>query len=318
MFARQIIETFVTLRCAVTINDYFRCLIFTVTKNMALQIITSVQEMHNYASGMRADGKTIGFVPTMGYLHDGHAALIRHSCLKADVTIVSVFVNPTQFGPNEDFLRYPRDFERDCHIAEEAGATVMYAPSVEEMYPNGYSSMVLAGKEAQVFDGIARPGHFNGVVTVVTKLFNAVKPHIAVFGQKDYQQTLVVKRLVKDLNFDIQIIIAPTEREANGLARSSRNVYLSEHDRENASSIFKALTAAAHARQQGEKNAHILQAIMQNILMTIPHVHIEYAQAAHADTLAEIIDFEEKDSIVFLIAIRLGTTRLIDNLVWHP
>lgn len=296
----------------------FAAYLYCSRKTMALHIITSVQEMHNYASVLRADGKTIGFVPTMGYLHEGHAALIRHSCLKADITVVSVFVNPTQFGPNEDFLRYPRDFERDCHIAENAGALVMYAPSVEEMYPSGYSSMVLAGKESQVFDGIARPGHFNGVVTVVTKLFNAVKPHFAVFGQKDYQQTLVVKRLVMDLNFDIQIIIAPTEREPNGLARSSRNVYLSEHDRENAAMIYKALTAAADARHQGEKNAHMLQTIMQNILMTIPHVHIEYAQTAHAETLTEIIDFDDDDSIVFLVAIRLGTTRLIDNLIWHP
>lgn len=285
---------------------------------MPLQIITSVEEMQNYSSVLRAKGKTIGFVPTMGYLHEGHAALIRHSCLEADITIVSVFVNPTQFGPNEDFSRYPRDFEKDCHVAEEAGAAIMYAPTVEEMYPNGYSSMVLAGKESQVFDGVSRPGHFNGVVTVVAKLFNAVKPHIAVFGQKDYQQTLVIKRLVKDLDFDIRIIIAPTERELNGLARSSRNVYLSEHDRENASLIYKALTAAVDARQQGEKNAHSLQAIMQKILMTIPHVHIEYAQAVHADTLMETLDFSDDNSIVFLVAIRLGTTRLIDNLVWHP
>ena len=285
---------------------------------MPLQIITSVEEMQNYSSVLRAKGKTIGFVPTMGYLHEGHAALIRHSCLEADITAVSVFVNPTQFGPNEDFLRYPRDFERDCRIAEEAGAAIMYAPTVEEMYPNGYSSMVLAGKEAQLFDGIARPGHFNGVVTVVAKLFNAVKPHIAVFGQKDYQQTLVIKRMVKDLDFDIRIVIASTEREHHGLARSSRNVYLSAHDRENASLMYKALTAAVEARQQGVKNAITLQTIMHNILMTIPSVHIEYAQAVHAETLMEVLDFEDDDSIVFLVALRLGTTRLIDNALWHP
>lgn len=285
---------------------------------MPLHIITSVEEMHNYSSVLRAKGKFIGFVPTMGYLHEGHAALIRHSCLKADITAVSVFVNPTQFGPNEDFLRYPRDFERDCRIAEEAGAEIMYAPSVEEMYPSGYSSMVLAGKEAQVFDGIARPGHFNGVVTVVTKLFNAVKPHIAVFGQKDYQQTLVIKRMVKDLDLDIRIIIAPTEREHHGLARSSRNVYLSEKERENAAVIYKALKAAVVARQQGAKNANALKTIMHDMLMTIPAVEIEYAQAVHAETLMEVIDFEDDDSIVFLVAVRLGTTRLIDNALWHP
>lgn len=283
---------------------------------MSIHIIESVREMQDFSENERKRGKKLGFVPTMGYLHEGHASLVRLSQETADCTVISVFVNPTQFAPNEDFTRYPRDFERDCMIAEQAGASIMFAPSTEEMYPQGYSTAIHAGKEAEKFEGVFRPTHFSGVATVVAKLFNAVKPHFAVFGQKDYQQTLVVNRMVKDLNMDIELVIAPTDRESSGLARSSRNVYLSTEEKEKASVLYRALQNANEARNNGEMNRETLNAVLQQTLQTITDIRIEYAQAANADTLDEPDAFSKNDSIVFLLAVRLGNTRLIDNLVW--
>jgi len=283
---------------------------------MSIQTITSVREMQKLSDNLRKQGKRIGFVPTMGYLHEGHASLVHLSQQRADITVISVFVNPTQFAPNEDFTKYPRDFERDCSIAEKAGAQIMFAPTTDEMYPHGYSSMIKAGNEAAKFEGVFRPTHFSGVATVVAKLFNAVKPHFAVFGQKDYQQTLVVQRMVTDLNMDIDLIIAPTDREVSGLARSSRNVYLSSSEKEKAAILYRALMNAADKRSNGERNREKLNEVLTQTLYTVPEINVEYAQAAHADTLDEPDYFEEQDNIVFLLAVRLGNTRLIDNYVW--
>lgn len=283
---------------------------------MAIKIITTIREMQEFSENMRNNGKRIGFVPTMGYLHEGHASLIRCSANDTDVSVVSVFVNPTQFGPNEDFTRYPRDFERDCRIAESAGAQIMFAPTTEEMYPTGYSTVIKAGNEAKKFEGEFRPGHFDGVATVVAKLFNAVKPHCAIFGQKDYQQTLVITRMVKDTNMDIELIIAPTDREDSGLARSSRNVYLSQQERTIASVLYRALTTAFDTRTQGELQRSSLNDVLLSVISTEPSINVEYAKSAVAESLEEPDNFAPEDNIVFLLAVRLGTTRLIDNMVW--
>lgn len=283
---------------------------------MAIKIITTIREMQEFSENMRNNRKRIGFVPTMGYLHEGHASLIRRSANDTDVSVVSVFVNPTQFGPNEDFTRYPRDFERDCRIAESAGAQIMFAPTTEEMYPTGYSTVIKAGNEAKKFEGEFRPGHFDGVATVVAKLFNAVKPHCAIFGQKDYQQTLVITRMVKDTNMDIELIIAPTDREDSGLARSSRNVYLSQQERTIASILYRALTTAFDTRTKGELHRSALNDVLLSVISTEPSINVEYAKSAVAESLEEPDNFAPEDNIVFLLAVRLGTTRLIDNMVW--
>lgn len=283
---------------------------------MAIKIITTIREMQDFSENMRNNGKRIGFVPTMGYLHEGHASLIRRSVDETNVSVVSVFVNPTQFGPNEDFTRYPRDFERDCQIAESAGAQIMFAPTTEEMYPEGYSTVIKAGNEAKKFEGEFRPGHFDGVATVVAKLFNAVKPHCAIFGQKDYQQTLVITRMVKDTNMDIELIIAPTDREDSGLARSSRNVYLSHEERTIASVLYRALISAYDSRTKGELQRNSLNNILLSVISSEPTINVEYASSAVAESLEEPDNFAPEANIVFLLAVRLGTTRLIDNMVW--
>lgn len=255
----------------------------------------------------------IACVPTMGYLHEGHLNLIRKAKELADVVVVTLFVNPTQFGPNEDFEKYPRDFERDCMLASGAGADIMFAPDVLEMYPIGFSTNVSIGNITEKFEGERRPGHFDGVALIVTKLFNAVKPDIAIFGQKDYQQTLLIKRLVTDLNIDIRIVIAPTMREADGLAMSSRNTYLSKEDRERAPILFMALEEAIHAIQNGTKERKVINAILHKTLRTIPQIKIDYALSALADNLDEPDEYLAGDRVVLLLACFLGRTRLIDN-----
>lgn len=264
---------------------------------------------------LRSQGKKVAVVPTMGYLHEGHLSLIRKGKEFADAVITTLFVNPLQFGPNEDFEQYPRDFKRDCMLAESAGCDVMYAPEVIEMYPRGYNTNIHIGGVTDVLEGERRPGHFDGVATVVAKLFNASVPDIAVFGQKDYQQTLVIKRLNTDLNFGIDIIIAPTKREANGLAMSSRNTYLSTEQRENAGIIFRSLEEARREIAKGERERKIINSIIIKTLKSIPEIKIDYVASALADTLEQPETFLPGDKIVMLIACYFGKTRLIDNAV---
>ncbi|MGE5480872.1 MAG: pantoate--beta-alanine ligase [Chloroflexota bacterium] len=278
-----------------------------------MQIIKSIEEMQSVSGKLKAIGKTISFVPTMGYLHEGHAGLIKRSRELADVVIASVFVNPTQFGPNEDFDKYPRDLERDSKIAESAGCDYLFHPTVSEMYPRGFGSGIIVSGVTEVLEGEKRPGHFDGVALVVAKLFNAVMPDIAVFGQKDYQQTLVIKKMVRDLNFPIKIVIAPTVREATGLAMSSRNSYLDPTQRERASIIFHALEEARKAVSKGTHERKVLNAIILNKLRSVQEIKIDYVATALAETLEQPDSFLPGEKIVFLVAAFFGRTRLIDN-----
>ncbi len=271
--------------------------------------------MQEFSLEQKKQGKMIGFIPTMGYLHEGHLSLIKKSKDMTDVTIASIYVNPTQFAPNEDFTKYPRDFERDKSLAEDAGCDAIFFPSDKEMYPDGYETMVLVDSITKKFEGEKRPGHFDGVATVVTKLFNAVMPDFAFFGQKDYQQTLVIKKLVRDLLFPVSIVIVPTFRQSDGLAMSSRNVYLSTYERTRANIIYKTLLTAKEAILNGEKRRKIINAIMINSLRSEPLVRIDYASAADAEDLSEPEEFQIGQQIVLLIAIYLGKTRLIDNML---
>lgn len=280
-----------------------------------MEIIKTVREMQEISLGQKQKGKNIGFVPTMGYLHEGHLSLIRKAKEMSDIVITSIYVNPTQFAPNEDFSRYPRDFERDKELAEKAGADFIFYPSDNEMYPNGFDTMVLVDTVTKKFEGEKRPTHFNGVATVVTKLFNAVMPNIAFFGQKDYQQTLVVKKLVEDLLFPISIYIVPTLRQSDGLAMSSRNVYLSTYERTRADIIYRTLITAKEAILKGEKRRKIINAIMLNSLRSEPLVKIDYASAADANDLSEPEEFNSGQLVVLLIAVYIGKTRLIDNML---
>jgi pantoate--beta-alanine ligase len=262
---------------------------------------------------IRTEGKKIVLVPTMGYLHNGHLSLIRQGKEHGDVAIMSLFVNPTQFAPNEDFEKYPRNFEKDCFSAEKSGCDILFAPEASEMYPSDYASFINIGGITKKFEGAFRPNHFKGVATVVAKLFNATKPHFAIFGQKDYQQSLVVKRLAEDLNFDLTIIVAPTVREADGLAMSSRNVYLSPEERSKATILFTAMEEAIEAIQAGERRRKVINAIMHNHLRKLPEIKIDYASAADASNFDEPEEFVQGQLIVLLLAVYLGKTRLIDN-----
>lgn len=277
-------------------------------------LITDIQAMQAWSDQQRTEEKTIGFVPTMGALHQGHLSLIGTARRECDVVITSVFVNPLQFGTGEDYERYPRNIERDTTLAIEAGSTVVFAPSVEAMYPTGFTTSIDVGPLGEKLEGNYRPGHFRGVATVVAKLFNITKPHCAYFGQKDYQQTLVIRQLVTDLNFNITLRILPTIREADGLAMSSRNIYLTPDERSRAAIIYKALCAATNAIEQGERSRTVLCSILTSTLLQEP-LTIDYAFAALADSLEEPETFQPGDKIVLLVACRVGGTRLIDNMI---
>jgi len=291
-------------------------------RNRDVAIFTTIAELHAYLVDARRSGATIGCVPTMGYLHDGHASLIREAAAHHSVVVVSIFVNPTQFGPSEDFERYPRDFDRDRAIVAEAGGTAIFFPSVEEMYPSGARSTIHIDGVTEMLEGAQRPTHFDGVATVVSRLFEAMLPDEAYFGQKDYQQTLVVRKLVETSPLDVvhrvKITVRPTQREDDGLARSSRNVYLSPEDRADAPVIFRALMRAQTAYRNGERTSDALERLMQDELATVPRLHVEYATAVDTNTLQHATAYAPGQTIVLLIAARLGSTRLIDNVVVDP
>lgn len=293
-----------------------------IPHNRDVAIFTTIAELHAYLADARRSGATIGCVPTMGYLHDGHASLIREAAAHHSVVVVSIFVNPTQFGPSEDFERYPRDFDRDRAIVAEAGGTAIFFPSVEEMYPSGARSTIHIDGVTEMLEGAQRPTHFDGVATVVSRLFEAMLPDEAYFGQKDYQQTLVVRKLVETSPLDVvhrvKITVLPTQREDDGLARSSRNVYLSPEDRADAPVIFRALMRAQTAYRNGERTSDALERLMQDELATVPRLHVEYATAVDANTLQHATAYAPSQTIVLLIAARLGSTRLIDNVVVDP
>jgi pantoate--beta-alanine ligase len=258
--------------------------------------------------------KTIGLVPTMGALHEGHLSLVREARRMCDVVIVSVFVNPKQFAPHEDFSRYPRDLTKDTMALADYNVDYIFAPAPEEIYPKGFSTYVEVERLSEQLEGASRPGHFRGVATVLTILFNIVRADFAYFGQKDAQQTLVVKRLVRDLAFDTEIVILPTVREESGLALSSRNAYLDGEDKRAAAVIYRALSHAEAAYSEGERNGKKLAEIVRADIEAEPRAEIEYVSVNDADTL-ERLDRLDDRSVLIAVAARFGKTRLIDNII---
>ena len=256
---------------------------------------------------------SVGLVPTMGFLHEGHLSLVREARTANDAVIVSIFVNPTQFGQNEDLTTYPRDIERDLELLKDEGVDAVFAPSVEEMYNERFSTSIAVGAVAQPLEGATRPGHFEGVATVVAKLLNIVSPARAYFGQKDAQQLAVIRRMTKDLNFDVEIVACPTVRDSDGLAMSSRNAYLTSEERKIAAVLFKALTAAKAAFDAGDTSADSLKERMRAVLAVQDSARVDYVSVADPDTMAELE--LARDGALVSLAVRIGRARLIDNLL---
>jgi len=275
-------------------------------------LFRKVREIRNYLHERRCrEGKSVGFVPTMGFLHEGHRELIRRSILQNDITVVSIYVNPTQFGPEEDYDRYPRDLNRDMSICEELGVDVVFAPPDDEIYPAGFQTAIGVGRLENVLEGKFRPGHFKGVATVVMKLFNAIQPDRAYFGEKDYQQLKVIEQLVRDLLVPVQIVPVETVREEDGLACSSRNVYLTPEERESALSIYRSFLLAQEMVNQGEQRSEIIKQEMERFILSHPHIRsIDYIEITDPD-LNPKERVEPGDRI--LVALWVGNTRLIDN-----
>jgi len=256
---------------------------------------------------------TVGLVPTMGYLHEGHLSLIRRAKAECESVVVSIFVNPTQFGANEDLSKYPRDFKRDLELIEPLGVDLVWNPTAEIMYPTGYQTWVEVETLTRSLEGAIRPSHFKGVTTVVAKLFNAIQPHKAYFGQKDAQQAAVLRQMVRDLNFPLEMIVCPTTREADGLAMSSRNKYLDSAERQAATILFRALSEAKSAYESGERNAEKLRIVMKDMLASESRVQMQYVSCADYDTLEELDVVSGK--ALLSMAVLVGKTRLIDNFV---
>lgn len=282
---------------------------------MSMRIVRTISELRTVIKTMREAGHRIGFVPTMGYLHEGHAALIRQSTARCGATVVSVFVNPTQFGPSEDLARYPQDLERDQNLCLKLGVDVLFLPEASEVYPTGFSTFVEPGPLGEVLCGRARPGHFRGMATVVAKLFNMVQPDLAFFGQKDLQQTVIVRRMVRDLNMPVDILVAPTIREADGLALSSRNTYLSPADRKRALGISRGLLEAEAAFQAGERKVSRLLSMIQEHLAEMDEV--QYCALVDAQTLDSLEGDIDRNAAI-CVAVVVGKTRLIDNVLLSP
>lgn len=276
-----------------------------------MEIIDTAARMQKKSGEIRLVGRRIAFVPTMGFFHDGHLRLMAEGRRLGDVLVISIFVNPTQFGPGEDYQEYPRDMEGDISKAREAGVDVIFSPSVEEMYPVESQTKVVVQRVTQHLCGLTRIGHFEGVATVVGKLFNITKPHFAIFGQKDYQQLLVIRRMVKDLNMDIEVIGVPTVREPDGLAMSSRNKYLNPEERESALCLKKSIDMASALTKEGERNANRIKSAIQGLILSYPFTNIEYISICNSLTL------EDRDTVegefLLALAVKVGKTRLIDN-----
>ena len=278
-----------------------------------MRILKTVAGMRRFSKTAHGLGKKIGFVPTMGFFHEGHLSLIRRARKECDIIVISIFVNPTQFGPREDLERYPRDFSRDKRLARECGADVIFAPSVAEMYPEGYSTFVEEEQLSKYLCGRSRPGHFRGVSTVVLKLFNIVMPDIAYFGLKDAQQAVIIKRMASDLNVDVRIRVLPIIREPDGLALSSRNQYLAPDEREAALILHKALEAAKIMIDTGERSGSTMRSGLRKLIAGEKHARIDYVEVVDADTLERVERLKGK--VMIALAIHIGRTRLIDNIV---
>ncbi len=281
--------------------------------NIPIEIINKVSLMQEKAEEIRLSGKKIGLFPTLGFLHDGHLELLRQGRKLADVLVMSLFVNPIQFGPNEDFEKYPRDIEGDIKKAHGEGADIVFLPSPREMYPDDFQSSVKVETITRFLCGKARPGHFEGVTTVVAKLFNIIKPHFALFGQKDFQQVAVIKRMVKDLNMDIDILEVPTVRETDGLAMSSRNKYLNIEERKSALCIKKGIDMAIDMAGKGESNCEKIINSIKKLILSHPFTNIDYINICNPETLEDINILNDKSLLA--LAVKVGNTRLIDNCI---
>ncbi|WP_078409372.1 pantoate--beta-alanine ligase [Priestia abyssalis] len=279
-----------------------------------MKVIRTIPEMQTSVKQERREGKTIGFVPTMGYLHEGHLTLLQKARETNDIVVLSIFVNPTQFGPNEDFDAYPRDFERDEKLAKEAGVDYVFYPDVREMYPKEMSISVSVQKRVDVLCGSKREGHFDGVATVLMKLFNIVNPDQAYFGMKDAQQVAVVDGLIHDYNFPIELVPVETVREEDGLAKSSRNVYLTEQERKEAPALYASLQAAKERIGQGEQNPQAILSFVKNYIETHTSGIIDYVQIYSYPQLTEMDKLEGK--LILALAVKFSKARLIDNITW--
>lgn len=281
-----------------------------------MKVIRTVKQMQNEAKTRKRHGNRVVLAPTMGFLHEGHLALLRDGRRRGDILVVSIFVNPVQFGPNEDYEQYPRDFEEDRKKVQKEGADILFAPEPLEMYPEGFGTSVKVGSLSRCLCGISRPGHFQGVATVLVKLFNIVKPDVAVFGEKDYQQLLIVRRLATDLNFDMEIVGFPTVREEDGLALSSRNSYLTADERVSAQSIYQSLKKAQILLDCGINDSQKIINSATEIIGSRPEAKIDYISLCDPVTLQEVKTIDRP--VLMAIAVKIGKTRLIDNMLLHP
>jgi pantoate--beta-alanine ligase len=278
-----------------------------------MEIIVQSKEMQRRAEQQRRQGMTIALVPTMGFLHEGHLSLMREGRKRGDCLVTSIFVNPTQFGPAEDYDRYPRDMKQDLKLIQGVGVDICFTPSAAEIYPDGFQTSVEVERVTRNLCGVSRPGHFRGVTTVVAKLFNIVKPHLALFGQKDYQQLIAIKQMVKDLNLDIEVIGMPTIRESDGLAMSSRNTYLNPKKRKEAARLYRSLLKGKELFAQGERSATTILQEVRRIIEEDKAAVIDYVKICDAHTLEDVEEI--KGEAVVALAVKMGKTRLIDNII---
>jgi pantoate--beta-alanine ligase len=280
---------------------------------MPLLIVKSPNKMQKLADSLRSDGKTIGLVPTMGALHDGHLKLVDIALKQSDIVIVSIFVNPTQFGPNDDFNKYPKAFKSDCEKLEKAGANIVFHPSVDDMYPDGHSTFIDIGEMGRILEGERRPGHFQGVATVCAKLFNITKPHIAVFGQKDGQQLAVLKRMVSEFNFDIKIIRGPIVRTKTGVAMSSRHSYLSKDGLKKAEVIKTSLDLAKKLIKNDERNSKRIENRMRKLISKVPGTNVDYIAFNSWDDLKTLKTLS--GHVMISLVVKIENVRLLDNVI---
>lgn len=276
---------------------------------------TTISDLRSAVAAARLNNTSVGFVPTMGFLHEGHVSLIREAKTKCGIVVVSIFVNPTQFAPSEDFARYPRDLQQDSAAADQAGCDILFVPEIGEMYSDAASTFVVVEELSSILEGKFRPTHFKGVTTIVCKLFNIVNPDIAFFGQKDAQQCIVVKKMVRDLNIPVQIEIAPTIRESDGLAKSSRNIYLSAKERQAAAVLFQSLRHAESLIREGETDSKKIVSQIKNMIGVKTPSAIDYVEIVDADSLVSVDEIRSGATILILLAVRFGATRLIDNII---
>ena len=279
-----------------------------------MKVINTIKEMQSYSESLRLLGKKIAFVPTMGYFHEGHLALMKEAKKMADCVVVSIYVNPTQFGPKEDLSKYPRDFDRDLKMAESVNVDVIFYPPDNEMYPANYQTYISVERVTRNLCGISRPTHFRGVTTICLKLFNIVKPHFAIFGKKDFQQYIAIKRMVTDLNLDLEIIGLATVREADGLAMSSRNVYLKGNERLSALTLIAGLKLAHNLYTAGERKAAVIIGAVEKLIKSADSTNIDYIKICDTTNLEDVEKIQSQ--AVIALAVKVGATRLIDNHVF--